>query len=100
MKYLITGLLCIVAFGLGYFTHKPKIITITKEIKVYDFTQEPKVMEYYANMMGKTLESKKDIDEYRKNSLLIVENYRHTTWQEGYREGYIEGFRKGSEIQR
>ena len=84
----------------GYYLHKPKTITITKEIKVYDFTQEPKAMEYYANMIGKTLESKKDIDEYRKNSLLIVENYRHTTWQEGYREGYIEGFRKGSEIQR
>ena len=80
----------------GYYLHKPKTITITKEIKVYDFTQEPKAMEYYANMIGKTLESKKDVDEYRKNSLLNIENYRHTTWQ----EGYIEGFRKGSEIQR
>lgn len=83
----------IFSFCLGSISKLPKIITkeITKEIRVYDFTQEQKAMELYANMMGKTLESKKDVDEYKRNTLLNIEEYRHKIWQEGYIEGIKNG---------
>ena len=88
MKRILIGLICgLLCWGLGYYSHKPKIITneIRTEVRIYDLSQEPKAMEIYANMMGKTLESKKDVDEYK-----------HNLWSAGYQEGYRAGFFKSN----
>lgn len=53
----------------GYFYKKPpKIIIKEVEKKVYDFTQEPQMVEVYANYAGKTLLDLK-VYEQTKNNL-------------------------------
>lgn len=87
MKKLIYLLVLanIASFWTGRLTEKPVIKTITQkeEVKVYDFSQEPKVIEQYANFIGKTLSDKKEIEEQK-----------HSRWQVGFEEGYKVGVAK------
>lgn len=82
MKKIIFLLLLanIASFWVGRMTEKPIVKTVEKEVKFYDFSQEPKAIEMYANYIGKTLSDKKEIKDMS-----------HKIWQEGYMEGYKEG---------
>lgn len=85
-KFIFLLLLASIAsFYAGRLTIKPitKTVIQKKEVKVYDFSQSPEVMEQYANMLGKTLENKKEIEEQRRSY-----------WQGGFEEGYRMGVAK------
>ena len=72
-----------VSFWIGRLTIKPVIKTITQEVKVYDFTQAPHIIEAYANTIGKILADKNEIDNGKRE----IEFMRHKIWQEGYIAG-------------
>lgn len=76
-------IVAIVGFWIGRLTVKPTTIMATKEVKVYDFTQSPHIIEAYANTIGKTLANKNEIDNGKKE----IEFMRHKIWQEGYISG-------------
>ena len=76
-------IVAIVGFWIGRLTVKPIIKTVKEEVKVYDFTQAPHIIEAYANLMGKTLADKNEIDNGKRE----IEFMRHKIWQEGYFEG-------------
>lgn len=73
----------IVSFWAGRLTVKPVIKTVTQEVKVYDFTQSPHIIEAYANTIGKTLADKNEIDNGKKE----IEFMRHKIFQDGYIAG-------------
>ena len=77
-------IVAIVGFWIGRLTVKPIIKTVTKEVKVYDFTQTASVMEAYANVQGLTLVKKDEIENGKRE----IEFMRHKIWQEGYFEGF------------
>ena len=88
-------IVAIVGFWIGRLTVKPIIKTVTKEVKVYDFTQAPHIMEIYANTIGKTLVDKNEIDEKILQAKAEIDNdkreiefMRHKIWQKGYFEGF------------
>ena len=74
------------SFMLGRITAPVKIKEkiITEEIKTYDLTQKPEIIEAYANATGKTLRSIDERDEYIKK----LEMNQPVIWTEGYKEGY------------
>lgn len=73
-------IVAIVGFWIGRLTVKPIIKTVTKEVKVYDFTQDPHIIEVYANTIGKTLADKNEIENGKQE----IEFVRHKIFQEGY----------------
>lgn len=75
---------CVAGFVLGLWVDKPRVITKTEQVKVYDLTQNPEIIEAYANTIGKAFVDKNEKQE--------IEMMRHKIWQ----EGWFEGFRNAS----
>ena len=88
MKWLLWVFLFLMAvwvFVVGMMVGNTKIITKREIHKVADFTQEPEVMEQYANVMGKTL---------KDNKTIVAEQLE--AWKNGYEEGYKRAVREGT----
>ncbi len=87
-KLLICGAMFIGGFILALkidymlFPCEPEIEEVEKEVKIYDFTQEPDVVEPYANLHGLTMINKKTLEE-------IVA--KETRYEEIFMEGFNEG---------
>jgi hypothetical protein len=80
MAVIILSLVCfIIGLSLGkpIFDNPPKVVE--KRIKVYDFSQSPRIMEIYANTMGYELVNKTTSSAYQRG------------WEEGYGAGYSSG---------
>ncbi len=77
-KLIVIILLIANLFLVGYKLKKPKpeVIIKTKIEKVYDFTQDPKMIKVYANMFGYVLINKKQY-EYEKLA----------QWMDGFKKG-------------
>ena len=76
MKYLIIAVLCLTfGWGIGktyYSRIIEKPVEIVKEVKVYDFTQEPEIINAYLGLKNKVIVDKTELDK---------------KWAEGYSEG-------------
>ena len=75
---------------LSYIPPKPIIKTVVKEVKVYDFSQEPKIMEYYANEQGKSLISLEEIKKEKERFYKQIEKDKTDEWIRGYKAGYTD----------
>jgi hypothetical protein len=69
----------IIGFSIGKVVYDKPPKVVEKRIKVYDFTQSPRIMEIYANTMGYELVNKTTNTAYQRG------------WEEGYGAGYSSG---------
>ena len=81
MKYLGLVLCFLLGLATGFqFLSRVELkkIEIVKEVKVYDFTQTPAVMQGYLTLQNKVIVDKTDLDKQ---------------WAKGYSEGIKEGIK-------
>ena len=81
MKYLGLVLCFLLGLAISFqFLSRVEIKTVEviKTVKVYDFTQEPEIIQTYLTLQNKVIVEKTDLDKQ---------------WAKGYSEGIKEGIR-------
>ncbi len=68
-------------------------VEVEKIVKVWDFAQEPEIMEHYANTMGLTLKSEGAAMEAK---IKAIRKQDQSYWTAGYKRGYEQGHIDGS----